>query len=80
MGHSLGCAPWGAGAAPSSVVHLPQVVQFLYRVDLSSWPEASSADVTRAVKRLHQVLAPGGRNARHGPREETRAAGPRGQW
>lgn len=32
-----------------------QVVQFLYRVDLSSWPKGSLKDVRRAVRRLNQA-------------------------
>jgi len=42
---------------PPSRLHAPtcQVVQFLYQVDLSSWPAGSHEDVKRAVKRLHKA-------------------------
>jgi len=41
----------------SGEVSVEEVVQFLYQVDLSSWPAGSHEDVKRAVKRLHKAGA-----------------------
>ncbi|CAJ1425411.1 unnamed protein product [Effrenium voratum] len=41
----------------SGEVSVEEVVQFLYRVDLSSWPEAEVQSVKRAVRRLHKAGA-----------------------
>eukprot|EP00913_Durusdinium_trenchii_P012165 g11426.t1 len=41
----------------SGEVSVEEVVQFLYRVDLSSWPEGKLQDVKRSVKRLHEAGA-----------------------